>query len=553
MAHLAFFLGVLAASLAWSAALTAAAARARRPWLRRLLVALAVLAPPLALLPWLATTCLLAFAAKLQVNWFGPVLTVFLSAVIGGLWIVLAGLRPGDEATAAPALRWPLVGLCAAVLLAKAVAGGVLLSLDGTIVAQAPAIRSEATELMKANLPPVVTDTANAASLYEPAFAALEADPLAKGQDSLLGKAATADVRDDAVVDLLNRHAQTLSLIRAAASRDICRFARDWTRPSIDMLLPEMSSIRQAARLVQLSARRSAATGNVAEAFGDTVVLWRMGRHAAAEPILVSGLVGTAIDTMALETLAEVLPTLAPADRPRLDDPAIRDVVHVAPSFKRHFFGEEAFGTMVFATFCDGTASVDALAGLSSGGASGTPPGIFGSPLKPLLSSMHRAFLLPEDLNAYRSTMHAYQQLLVQSKAFTDTSSEAKAIEERLTTNRRGILTSLLAPALSACVRAGVQARARHEAAAVAVAATRHRIEKGRLPESAQELVPAVVPAMPVDPFSADAPLRIIRSDDALVIYSVGPNGEDEGGPSPPGVEKAQTNDDVGLRLSSGQ
>jgi hypothetical protein len=47
--------------------------------------------------------------------------------------------------------------------------------------------------LIQANLPPVVTDAANAASLYEPAFAALEADPIAKAQESPLNNAASIE------------------------------------------------------------------------------------------------------------------------------------------------------------------------------------------------------------------------------------------------------------------------------------------------------------------------------------------------------------------------
>ena len=44
MTHLAFFMAVVAAALLWSAALTAAAVRTRRPWLQRVLITLAVVA-----------------------------------------------------------------------------------------------------------------------------------------------------------------------------------------------------------------------------------------------------------------------------------------------------------------------------------------------------------------------------------------------------------------------------------------------------------------------------------------------------------------------------
>ena len=550
MTHLAFFIAVVAASLLWSAAMTAAAARVQRPWLRQLLVALAVVAPALALLPWLAVSFMLAFAAKLQVNWFGPVLTTFLAGTIGGGWIVRAGLRPTvDSLTTPPAARWPLVGLVAAFLLAKVVAGGTLLTLDSGITARALGMKAEAVELIQANLPPAVTDTVNAAPLYQAAFTILEADRLLIGQDSPLGMSSTVDVQDAAVAELTTRHSETLSLLDGAASRDVCRFTRDWTRTSLDMVLPEMQTMRQAARLVQLAARRKVAAGDVAGALDDVTIIYRMSQHAAAEPILVSGLVGLAIDTMALDTLAQVLPDIGPSDLDRLDDDPIRDLVHVVPSFKRHFFGEEALGAMLFATLCDGGSALDSFDLLTLIGSSSPTPTLWRTPLKPIFSFLFRVFLLPEDIAAYRSTLRAYQRLLAQPKSFAEITREAKAIEDALHTDRRGIVTSLLAPALSSCIRSGVRSQALHRAAAVAMAATRHRIVKGSLPESLEDLGPEFLPLPPADPFVTDAPLRLKQTDSGIVIYSVGPDGEDDGGPAAPGTEPAGGNDDVGLRL----
>jgi hypothetical protein len=66
----------------------------------------------------------------------------------------------------------------------------------------------------------------------------------------------------------------------------------------------------------------------------------------------------------------------------------------------------------------------------------------------------------------------------------------------------------------------------------------------------ADSLVPDAVPALPGDPFTVDTPLLSKRADDAWVVYSVGPDGEDDGGPVPDGEEVAEGNDDVGLWLA---
>ena len=55
---------------------------------------------------------------------------------------------------------------------------------------------------------------------------------------------------------------------------------------------------------------------------------------------------------------------------------------------------------------------------------------------------------------------------------------------------------------------------------------------------------------MPRDPFTDDKPLLLKRTDAFWTVYSVGPDGEDDGGPPAPGTEKAEDNDDVGLRLA---
>jgi hypothetical protein len=101
MGHFLFFVFVVASCLLWSAACTAAAARTHRPWLRLLLEAVAVLAPVVALAPFVAFTGFLAFVKHLPTNWFGPTLATCLSALIGGTWIVWAGLASGKRSAAA--------------------------------------------------------------------------------------------------------------------------------------------------------------------------------------------------------------------------------------------------------------------------------------------------------------------------------------------------------------------------------------------------------------------------------------------------------------------
>jgi hypothetical protein len=551
MGHFLFFVSVVASCLLWSAACTAAAARTHRPWLRLLLEAMAVLAPVVALAPFVAFTGFLAFVKHMPTNWFGPTLTTFLSAFIGGTWIVWAGLARASsmplraEAAPAPlAARWPVVGLAAAFVMAKAVSFGTLLILDNAVAAQAPYLRLEAAQIMQANLPPAVADADNAATLYHQVLPVIDAEPAFKDDTSPLADR-SFDITSPRVAEVLTRHRSTLDVIRRAADLDVCRFHRDWTRPSIAMLLPELQSLRQAARLLALAARREAADGNLPGALRDVVRLQQMGRHAAAEPILISSLVGNAIDTMALDTLTDVLPRLRKADLPALDAEGIRDLVATVPPISRSFYGEEAFGLATFADIADGRLDPTTL-----NQAMGSVIPFWSSPLDMPAVSLFRSFFLLPDIAGYRSLMHRYQAQFTSQKTYADVMTSSKQIEEEIRDHTPGMLSSLLVPALGSVVRAHAQNEARHRAASVLVAATRQRLETGELPKSLDDLVPGTMPAVPRDPFTADQPLLMKRDNATLLVYSIGPDGEDDGGPVAPGADRVEGNDDIGWRMS---
>ena len=552
MGHFLFFVFVVVSCLLWSAACTAAAARTHRPWLRLLLAAVAVLAPVVALAPFVAFTGFLAFVKHLPTNWFGPTLAACLSAFIGGAWIVWAGLsrenaqRLRAEAdTVPPAAHWPVFGLAAAFVMAKAVSFGTLLFIDNAVAAQAPYLRLEAAQLMQNNLPPMVAESQNAAPLYQQAFAILDADPALKEQDSPLTKATIIDVASPGVIDLLARHAATLDLIRRAADRDSCRYQRDWTRPSFDMLLPEMQSLRKAAQLLVLKTRREAADGNAEDALRDVALIQRIGRHAASEPILISNLVGIAIDTMALDTLAQVLPTLRKSDLAVLDAPEIRDLITTPPAFASHLYGEEAFGLSVFADLADDQRSVNHLVYLLGNGQS-QPSALRTLPL----SLPYRVFFLPADLAGYRSIMTQYQAAASRTEPYPDLTKRIDAIETQTRDRSPGMLSSMIVPALGAVFKAQTRSIANHRAATALVAATKQRLETGDVPETLDQLAAQLVPPAARDPFTADQPLVMKRTDDALLVYSIGPDGEDDGGPVAPSADKVEGNDDLGLRMA---
>jgi hypothetical protein len=548
MGSLCFYLAVVSACLLWSAAFTAAAARTQPGVIRRLLVMVAVALPVASLLPWVFVTGLLAFWMRLETNWFTPTLTAAISAAVGGGWIAWMGLAPRVAPVAA---TWPLVRLAAMFVIAKMVIGGTLLIIDNAVKAEARQARAEAVAIMQSVVPPTLPPDADAAPLYQQAFDLMATDKELTADDSPLTHIDTVDISAAAVTDILARHAATLDLLRQAADRPACRFVRDWSRPSVDMLLPELSPLRQGARMLALAARREAADGDLRAAITDVVRLHRIATHIAAEPLLISGLVGIAIDGIAIDTLTVVLPSATPDDAAALDGKTLGNLIRGTISLQRHLLGEEAFGLSLFASLAEGDPCFPDIETVAAATGSGFARGASFLPL----TILFRSFLLPADIQAYRSTMKRFQRLFDQGPTPSCTASlrGAEAIEADLAERRRGMLTAMIFPALSGVLETQAKSLARHRAAEVVLAATRARLTRGELPESAESLVPEFMMALPRDPFLDDGPLIVKIGDDGWVVYSVGPNGKDDGGPPPSGNKRENatgpSNDDIGLWL----
>jgi hypothetical protein len=85
-------------------------------------------------------------------------------------------------------------------------------------------------------------------------------------------------------------------------------------------------------------------------------------------------------------------------------------------------------------------------------------------------------------------------------------------------------------------------------AAVVALAAEHFRQVRGRWPTNLDELVPEFLTAVPRDPQDL-RPLRLARLADGIAIYSIGPDGKDDGGDVGTGMATTVKGRDIGIRL----
>ena len=568
MGYLAFFLLVGATCLLWSAACTAAAARVGIPWLRSLIMALGMAVPLIGLLPWLAGAQWLAFEMRIEPNWFAPTVSLVVAAVVGGVWISRAGMASATSSSAPIAARWPLVGLMALTILAHACAIGTLLILDNAVAAEARAMRVEAATMMQTALPTSVPDADKAARLHGQASAAISADPSLKASDGPLfsrrsgrrpadGDGRRPPLRPESV-SLITRHAATLGTIRRAADIDGCRFRRDWTRPQFEMLIPELTMLRIESRLLAVAAEQEAVEGRFPEAFADLARVVRIGRHASSEPLLVAQVVGWMIEADALDILMQLLPELGPEHAAFLDDPAIRDLIAAPPTLAHSLVGEEAFGLSTLADFADGRRGFDGLGDLigDPGFSPVSSKGAF-APLAGWLSTLFRVFLLPADIAGFRSEFDQYRRL---AAAAEEQPSGWPGLERRLgeireasaSGRRHGLVSRILLRDVPEAFQTQVRVDTLHRAATVLVAAHRHRLATGDLPESIEALVPGNLPRVPLDPFTRTSLLQWRSSPEGIIVWSVGPDGLDQGGPPKPAAVPEDRQDSGGPRGPGG-
>jgi hypothetical protein len=89
-------------------------------------------------------------------------------------------------------------------------------------------------------------------------------------------------------------------------------------------------------------------------------------------------------------------------------------------------------------------------------------------------------------------------------------------------------LTSLILPALPRVQFAVAKARAELRATTAGLACETYRADTGSYPTALDDLVPAYLPELPVDPFTG-TPLLYRLTDEEVAVYSVGKNGTDDG------------------------
>ena len=324
---------------------------------------------------------------------------------------------------------------------------------------------------------------------------------------------------------------------------------REFTSPEghgmISVLLPHLSSLRTLSRALGWDMQRAAATGDGPTVLADLRAILGISKHVRETPTLINDLVGLSVFAIARDRTDAIL-----AQKPELlSDSQWIEVAHAFAAFDDatlhiNLRGERLFFDDVLQRIYtdDGSGDgrltarglrwMDSAAGMN--GVSDKADDALMAVGGPALASVMLG----------RRDMHEqYQRLMgmLEAEAATplwqrEDSQAERVIEDWAASpvqRMRHLPLCLMMPAISKATINAEMAKMRRDATLMAIALQLHRRRHGEWPASLEQLVPTLLPEIPVDRFDG-RPLRFTVKDVAPLVYSVGTDREDDGGMLPP-------------------
>lgn len=314
----------------------------------------------------------------------------------------------------------------------------------------------------------------------------------------------------------------------------------------IEALLPGAQESREAARALAARAMLRLGSGQVDAAWGDLLAVHRLGRLANQGPTLIDALVGIAIDAIACRGDNVLIAHGRLTSRQAL---GMRDELREIPlcrtmTAKMDVAERLMYLDSVTAIARGGLDRLDRIAGSGeSRGAASTILGWAGRvaidwdvPLQ-MGNPWYDRLVAAGQKSAYAERKAAMNQIETELKETAAKVRDVKSLAyemlggpRRVLSERLGqIFVSLLLPAVGAALEAEERGLIQRQLSEMGFSLAAYRADHGKYPSRLADLLPKYAEAIPEDVFSgADL---IYRSDSgSILLYSVGRNGQDDGG-----------------------
>ncbi|MEM1010724.1 MAG: hypothetical protein AAGI46_00735 [Planctomycetota bacterium] len=323
-----------------------------------------------------------------------------------------------------------------------------------------------------------------------------------------------------------------LQLDLARQAREIEEPIFDWGLPAVQIstLMPLLNSFREIANRLGYLAAVEHAEGDL---LGATEAIRDMLRLSDATPTygpsLVSGLVSCGIEALAAARAADLattpIPGLDDADRHerwRAARPAVEALIADLLADANEPMHDAAFAYRGERTM---SAAAPQFVGLPAGGVSGWVAKPF---FKADLLRTAAFISAMGDAAAESNDLRGWIDLIARSRDDFGFEVEPESSAEMLSE----LMSSILLPSLDRGTEAFTRVEAQRRMAAVALSVRLYRVDHdGALPSDLDALVPEYLPFVPGDPMASESPpLRYRLGGPLPVVYSVGVNGQDDGG-----------------------
>lgn len=310
----------------------------------------------------------------------------------------------------------------------------------------------------------------------------------------------------------IEQNQKALAKLREAIPLKQSRYPIDLSE-SVDALLPHLGDLRENARLLSIELHVHVEKGDLDAAVESVQASVAVTESLREEPLLISQLVRISIGGLLAtnleralsrrqfnaEQLARIQEALA-----RMEDPTM---------MHRTLAGERAIMLEFFFRPAEMIATF-----------SGSMYSSFG----PLVLLSRAAGVMDLDQLAFIDAMQAYLDALALPMPARLAAADA-AEANLVAVPRIYLITRLITPALGSAIKAQETCSGLLLCTRTALAVERYRLDQGELPQDLADLVPRYLDAVPSDPFDGK-PLRYLRLDVGYRVYSVGPDGADDGG-----------------------
>jgi hypothetical protein len=330
----------------------------------------------------------------------------------------------------------------------------------------------------------------------------------------------------------LQTAAPALAPARGLAQLPHGRYVVAWSADFLGTLLPHVQQVREVALLLTLDAALRVQEGDADGALASAQAALNAGRSLGDEPTAISQLVRRACVSLAVRSAERTLAQGEPSG------PALAEL-------QRQLEDEAAPSVLLIALRSERAAMHGALEAFKAGKVNYAS---FGMRMPALVPPAAMTILDAAKARAAQAAYLRYMTELVEIAKLPPQEQKARLQNlKKPEVNLPMLLVALGEGDNTKIVDIFRRQEALLHAAVAALAAERYRRDKGRWPEALTDLVPDYLPDVPTDPYDG-GPLHCRRLDDGMVIYSFGPDGQDDGGKI---VRRANPpkDADIGFRL----